>query len=130
MAQAHGATLSYNAPVTAVHEVGDEIEVVAGDTTYRCGKLVVTAGAWSNHILARFGLELPLTVTQEQAVYCDTPHAADFRPDRFPIWTWTDQPCFYGFPVYGEAGPKVSQDAGGKAVTAETRRFKRGSTVL
>ena len=33
------------------------------------------------------------------------------------------EPCFYGFPVYGENGPKVSQDCGGREVTAETRSF-------
>jgi sarcosine oxidase len=34
-----------------------------------------------------------------------------------------DEPSFYGFPVYGEAGPKVAQDVGGGIVTAETRSF-------
>ncbi len=34
-----------------------------------------------------------------------------------------DEPCFYGFPVYGEAGPKIAQDVGGKPTTAETRTF-------
>ena len=35
-------------------------------------------------------------------------------PDRFPVWIWMDDPCFYGFPVFGEAGPKAGQDAGGQ----------------
>jgi sarcosine oxidase len=34
-----------------------------------------------------------------------------------------DDPCFYGFPVFGEQGPKAGQDAGGREVTAETRTF-------
>jgi sarcosine oxidase len=34
-----------------------------------------------------------------------------------------DEPSFYGFPVYGEAGPKVAQDAGGLPTTPETRTF-------
>ncbi len=34
-----------------------------------------------------------------------------------------DDPCYYGFPVFGEPGPKVAQDAGGKPVTADTRTF-------
>jgi sarcosine oxidase len=34
-----------------------------------------------------------------------------------------DVPCFYGFPVYGENGPKVSEDAGGKEITADSRSF-------
>jgi sarcosine oxidase len=34
-----------------------------------------------------------------------------------------DDPCFYGFPVFGEAGPKAGQDAGGREVTVESRTF-------
>ena len=35
-----------------------------------------------------------------------------------------DDPSFYGFPVFGEAGPKVAQDAGGKPVDPDTRTFE------
>ena len=34
-----------------------------------------------------------------------------------------DEPSFYGLPVYGEAGPKIAQDVGGREVTARTRTF-------
>ena len=34
-----------------------------------------------------------------------------------------DDPCFYGFPVFGEAGPKAGQDAGGLEVSADGRDF-------
>jgi hypothetical protein len=40
-------------------------------------------------------------------------------PDRFPVWIWMDDPCFYGFPTYGEAGPKAAQDCGGSPVDKE-----------
>lgn len=124
LARANGATLLENRPISSVRAVNGEVEVVAGQTAYRCEKLVVTAGAWSNQILAHFGLQLPLTVTQEQVTYFATPHLADFAPDRFPVWIWLDDPCFYGFPVYGEAGTKAAQDVGGREVTAETRTFE------
>lgn len=123
MARAYGATLRDGAAVTAIRDLDGEIEVLAGGTTYRCRKLVIAAGAWTNNLLFHFGRKLPLTITQEQVAYYGTPHAEEFMPDRFPIWIWMDVPCFYGFPVYGEPGPKVSQDVGGKEVTAETRTF-------
>ena len=63
-------------------------------------------------------------MTQEQVTYFATPHRNDFRPDRFPVWIWMDDPCFYGFPVFGEAGTKAAQDAGGKPVTADSRTFE------
>jgi len=124
MARAYGAAIRENATVTSLRDLNGEIEVKAGGTTYRCRKLVLAAGAWTNNLLAHFGRQLPLTVTQEQVVYYRTPHVEEFMPERFPIWIWMDVPCFYGFPVYGERGPKVSQDVGGQEVTAETRDFE------
>jgi len=124
MARANGATLLDNVPITAIRPLDGEVEVVAGGTTYRCRKLVIAAGAWTNSALANFGLKLPLTVTQEQVTYFATPHLADFAPERFPIWIWMDEPCFYGFPAYGEPATKAAQDVGGEETTAETRSFE------
>ena len=103
---------------------GGEIEVTAGGATYRCRRLVIAAGPWSNRALAPFGVTLPLRVTKEQVTYFATPHQARFPPDRFPVWIWMDDPCFYGFPTFGEAGPKAGQDAGGHEVTADTRDLR------
>jgi sarcosine oxidase len=123
MARIHGATLRDQAPVNAIRPGGGEIEVEAGGVSYRCRRLIIAAGSWTNRALAPFGVQLPLTVTQEQVTYFASTHAADFQPDRFPIWIWMDDPCFYGFPVFGEQGPKAGQDAGGREVTADTRTF-------
>ena len=124
MARAYGAVLRDNAPVEGIRDAGDEIEVRAGGTTYRCGKLIIAAGPWSNHALANFGMRLPLEVTKEQVTYFASPHAEAFAPERFPVWIWMDDPSFYGFPVFGEAGPKVAQDAGGRPVDPDTRSFE------
>jgi len=130
MCREHGATLRDRAPVEAIRPSNGEIEVDAGGVQYRCGRLIIAAGAWSNQALAPFGIQLPLTVTQEQVTYFASPHPADFQPQRFPIWIWMDDPCFYGFPVFGEAGPKVGQDAGGREVTTETRTFEPDQPAL
>ncbi len=124
LARANGATLLDNVLITAIRPLVGEVEVLAGGTTYRCRKLVIAAGAWTNTALANFGLNLPLTVTQEQVTYFATPHLADFVPERFPIWIWMDEPCFYGFPAYGEPATKAAQDVGGQETTAETRSFE------
>ena len=123
MAREHGATLIDRAPVEAVRQLDGELEVVAGGTAYRCRRLVITSGAWSNGVLERLGVKLPLRVTKEQVTYLASPRLADFQPDRFPIWIWMDDPCFYGFPAFGEPGPKVGQDAGGQETTADGRTF-------
>jgi sarcosine oxidase len=130
LAREHGATIRDGAPVERLRSVGNEIEVSAGGVTYRGRKLVLAAGAWSNGALTHFGMHLPLRVTKEQVTYFATPHQADFQPDRFPVWIWMDDPCFYGFPTFGEAGPKAGQDAGGEEVTAETRTFEPDQAAL
>jgi sarcosine oxidase len=124
MARANGAVLRDNAPVERIVDRDGEIEVRAGGTTYRCGKLIIAAGPWTNRALANFGVHIPLEITKEQVTYFAAPDAASFAPDRFPVWIWMDDPSFYGFPVFGEAGPKVAQDAGGKAVDPDTRTFE------
>jgi sarcosine oxidase len=124
LAKGYGATLRDNAPVTAVYPSGNEITVVAGGETYTCENLVIASGAWSNNLLAHFGCQINLTVTKEQVTYYEARHSADFTLDRFPIWIWLDEPCFYGFPAFGEAGPKIAQDVGGQHTTAERRDFE------
>jgi sarcosine oxidase len=130
LAREHGATLRDRAPVTSLRDTGDEIEVVAGGATYRCRKVILAVDAWTNRLLAHFGVQLPLTITQEQVTYFASPRAADFAPDRFPVWIWMDDPCFYGFPVYGEPGPKAAQDVGGEEVTPDTRTFDVNPAAL
>lgn len=130
LAREHGATLRERAPVERVTAHGSEIEITAGGTTYRTGALLVTAGPWSNHVLGMLGCTLPLTVTQEQVTYFSPSGADAFNPDRFPIWIWMDDPCFYGCPTFGEPGPKVGQDVGGREVTADSRTFDVDESAL
>ncbi len=123
-AREHGATLLERTPVDDIEERGDEFRVRAGGTSYRCRRLVIAAGPWSNRVLAFFGLHLPLEVTKEQVTYFASPDVQRFAPDRFPVWIWMDDPSFYGLPAFGEPGPKVAQDAGGEAVDPDTRSFE------
>ena len=129
LATARGATLRDQTPVTAIREVGGAYEVDAGGATHTTGRVILAADAWTNELLAAFDRWLPLTITKEQVTYFATPDPAAFAPERFPIWIWMDDPSFYGFPTYGEAGPKVAQDAGGQPTTPETRTFERDEAV-
>ncbi len=126
LAIANGATLLEHAPVTSLRDAGGgEIEVVTPGATYRAGRVVIAADAWTNPLLASFDRRLPLTVTKEQVTYFGCPDPAAFVPDRFPVWIWMDDPCFYGFPTYGQAGPKAAQDCGGLEVDPDARTFDR-----
>lgn len=123
LARENGASLRDNTHVSHIEARNGEIILDTPTRTVRCEKLIITAGAWSNHHLAHFGYQLPLTITQEQVNYFHAPDLQPFAPERFPVWIWMDNPSFYGFPVYGEQAVKVAQDVGGEEVTVETRTF-------
>jgi sarcosine oxidase len=124
LARAHGATLLEKTPVERIEESGGAFAVTAGGVRYTCRRVVIAAGPWSNGALGHLGVHLPLEVTREQVTYYATPNLKEFAPDRFPVWIWMDDPCFYGFPAFGEPATKVAQDCGGKPTTADTRSFE------
>jgi sarcosine oxidase len=120
-----GATLLDRSRVTAIRQVGGEVEVHVDGGTHRAAHVVVAADAWTNELLEPLGRRLPLTITKEQVTYIAAPDPAAFGPDRFPVWIWMDDPSFYGFPTYGEAGPKAAQDCGGRPTTPDERTYER-----
>ncbi len=129
LAKQRAATLLDRSRVTGIRQVGDEVEVDVDGLTHRAGHVVVAADAWTNELLEPLGRRLPLTITKEQVTYVAAPDPAAFGPDRFPVWIWMDDPSFYGFPTYGEAGPKAAQDCGGQPTTTDTRTFDRDETA-
>jgi sarcosine oxidase len=129
LATTRGATLIDRTPVTAIREVAGSYEVDAAGATHVAGRIILAADAWTNALLASFDRRLPLTVTKEQVTYFAPADPAAFSPDRFPVRIWMDEPSFYGIPTYGEAGPKIAQDAGGQATTPETRTFERDDAM-
>jgi sarcosine oxidase len=131
LAIAQGATLLAETPVTAICDAGGgDLEVVTPGATYRTARVVIAADAWTNALLAGFERRLPLTITKEQVTYYACPDPSAFAPDRFPVWIWMDDPCFYGFPTYGERGPKAAQDVGGEAVDPDDRTFDRDEVAF
>ncbi len=123
LAQERGATLVEDAHVTSVRQVDGGYELEAGGERYRADRLIVTADAWTNELLAQLWRSINLTVTREQVHYYATTDPEAFAPERFPIWIWMGIPSYYGLPAYGEAGPKIGWDVGGEEVTGDTRSF-------
>jgi sarcosine oxidase len=130
LARSYGATLQAGVSLRGIRPVAGELGLDLNGREVRCRRLLITAGAWSNQVLKFFGARLPLTVTQEQVTYFGSRDLYQFRPERFPIWIWLDDPCYYGFPVFGEEGVKAGQDAGGQEVTAETRTYEPDRAAL
>ena len=123
LARAHGADLREHARVEAISAGEGEVRVQADGRSIRAGHLVVCAGPWTNDALALLGTELNLAVTREQVIYLEPQDPAAFAPGRFPVWIWMQEPCYYGFPVFGAPAVKVAQDGGGAETTADGRSF-------
>ena len=124
LAHERGAELRPNTAVRSIRPVGGEVDVVTDAGAVRCGSVIVTADAWTNTLLSPIDHQLPLVVLREQVSYFPTADLAPFARDRFPVWIWMDDPCYYGFPVYGDTSAvKAAEDCGGSEVDANTRTF-------
>lgn len=120
-----GADLRDRSLVTSVRDLGSSgIEVQAAGETFHCRKVIVCADAWTNQVLAELGHRIPLRTTLEQVTYFAPAAPENFAPERMPLWIWFDDPCYYGFPTYGEATVKAAADGGGAEVTGDTRGFE------
>ncbi|MGB0386469.1 MAG: N-methyl-L-tryptophan oxidase [Ardenticatenaceae bacterium] len=124
MARYYGATILDECPVNTIRPFEGGVEVVTPKGTFTCRRLVVTAGAWSDQVLASVGINLKLSISQEQVTYYATPNLHAFSIGRFPIFIWHGANVFYGFPIYGEVATKGAIDASGPLVTTETRTFE------
>lgn len=120
-AQDIGAVLHYDTRVEAIVPGADGADVVTADGVISAARVVVTADAWTAGLLAPLGVDLPLTVTEEQVTYFAPDRPEEFSADVFPVWIWMDEPSYYGFPTYGEPTVKAAQDCGGPVVTADDR---------
>lgn len=125
LARGNGATIIDNCAVTRLTKDNQGITTVhTTKGTFYCRKVVVTSGAWVNHVLGSVGVHIPIYVTQEQVTYFATPNMKDFVKDKFPIWIYhSDDHDYYGLPIHGNTGSKIGIDAGGPTVTADTRSF-------
>ena len=119
LAAANGAALLASTVVTGVDDRGSHVVVETVGSSYTCRGVVVCADAWTDQVLARLGVEVPLTVTLEQATYFRPTDPVPFAD--MPLWIWMDEPSYYGFPCYGEPTIKAAQDCGGPVVDPDHR---------
>ncbi|XP_070575603.1 monomeric sarcosine oxidase-like [Ptychodera flava] len=132
LARKHGATIVENCKVLKLDKDTDGVHalVYTNQGIFRCRRVIITAGAWINHVLGSVGVHIPLTVTQEQVTYVATPNMKDFTKENFPYWVFHDARYdFYGLPIHGNTGTKVAADVSGPSVMPETRNFKPDPVV-
>jgi sarcosine oxidase len=126
LARDRGATILANAEVTAITESAGGVTVTAAGQDYSAGRLVLAGGAWNPVLPAMLGVDLPITLTEEQVTYFATPKVAEFTPDRFGVYGYlAGDGLYYAVPVYGEVATKIGIDGAGPVVTPQSRTFAR-----
>ncbi|KAF5021411.1 hypothetical protein F66182_6536 [Fusarium sp. NRRL 66182] len=125
-ARANGAILKEKTRVEAITpQSSGGVTINTSNGVFRARKVIVAADAWTNKLLKPLGVELPITVMQEQVTYFKPDREAEthFGTDRFPVWIWAGDKWFYGFPMYGEPTLKAGQDAGRNDMTPDERTW-------
>ncbi|ESO94925.1 hypothetical protein LOTGIDRAFT_227305 [Lottia gigantea] len=125
LARGHGASIISNCAVIRLYRnTLGQMTVKTTRGKFTCRRVIVTAGAWINQILGSVGVNLPITVTQENVTYFASPHSKLFSKERFPIFIYhAPNYNYYQIPIHGNSSTKIGIDAVGKTVTPTTRDF-------
>jgi sarcosine oxidase len=111
----HGAEILPNQAVRTWSADAGGVTVRTDRDTYRAGSLVICAGAWSGDVLRDLGL--PLEVRRKAVFWFEADRNTYHVDAGFPTFCFdTADGFFYGFPVIGNEGMKVSQHSGGRVV--------------
>src|SRR5581483_10997331 len=123
-ARKRGADIHENEAALSREASGSGVSARTQHKTYAAAKLIVTAGAWSGHILARLGL--PLTVLRKTLFWLSPAEPAQFRRDVFPIYlSETPAGFYYGFPMIDPLGCKLARHDAGDEVADPARVERR-----
>lgn len=112
-----GAELHFEEAVREWEAADGPVRIRTGRGVYEAGRLIVCAGGWTRSLLAN--IDLPLRVERQVNVwYRPWRRAANFLPDRCPvyIWEYDADAVLYGFPDLG-GGVKAGLHHRGELVT-------------
>lgn len=123
LARSHGAVVRGECRVQAIEPGAGGVTLFTADGLVEASTVVLCADAWTNKLLTPLGAALPLVSTLEQVSYFAPPDPSRFAPGRFPVWIWADEPCFYGFPTYGEPTIKAARDNSAIRFDVDERSF-------
>ncbi|KAL2062477.1 hypothetical protein VTL71DRAFT_6743 [Oculimacula yallundae] len=130
LARTHGAILKEHTCVEKVIPVDDGVIIESSKGRFHAKKVILTADAWANKLLAPLGAEIPLNVMQEQVTYFKPADIMPFAETKFPVWIWAGKEYFYGFPSYGEPTIKAARDMSDNLMAPEQRTFVPSDALL
>ncbi|MBI82460.1 MAG: N-methyl-L-tryptophan oxidase [Planctomycetaceae bacterium] len=124
LAQQHGAELLTDEKVVEWNATSRGITVRTTRAEYSAGQLVVTAGAWSEEVLASLGTSLRILVKHLQ--WYVSPSSEMQQQRGCPTFFFElPEGCFYGFPQIDHRGVKVAEHSGGVEISHPSRLEQR-----
>jgi sarcosine oxidase len=133
-ARANGAIIKERTRVNRVVPVasgsGKGVLIETSNGRFHAKKVILTTDAWTNKLLAPLGIHIPLSVMQEQVTYFKPTDVAAFESDKMPVWIWGGNPCYYGFPTYGEPTIKAGRDVANNMQDPDKRTFTHSPELL
>ena len=116
-----GGILREETPVVSWSATDSGVRVETVGDTWVAERLILTAGAWSVHLLAELGI--PLEVRRKPVLWfeVDEGHRPLAEPDRMPVFIVDDEHGeFYGIPHHEVPGVKIGMHSGGDVVDPES----------
>ncbi|WP_117168105.1 N-methyl-L-tryptophan oxidase [Paraliobacillus sediminis] len=112
-AEAHGAVLKVNAPVTAISIFGNSVEVKTAEETFTAESLILAPGAGTRKLLPLIGLDLPLEEQRNTFSWFQTEESM-YHSNMFPAFSFElPNETYYGFPSIAQTGVKIGRHDGG-----------------
>jgi sarcosine oxidase len=113
-----GVDIREGEPVADWRIDGAGVRVTTAAGSYQADRLIITAGAWSSRLLRDLGVLLE--VRRKTLFWLAVEDPAPYRPDAMPVFI-SDSPHgeIYGFPIFGHAGLKIANHAGGAPTTPD-----------
>ena len=120
LAAQHGATFREQTAVRRIDWQAARPTLYTENDRFQGRKVIVTAGAWTAHLLSE--MDLPLTVTRQQVCYYQPADTGRFQAPQFPVFTeaTADGEFLYGVPHFGQKGLKVGRHGRGQNVSPDT----------
>ncbi len=112
-AEAHGAVLKVNAPVTSISIFENSVKVGIAEESFTAESLIMTPGAGTRRLLPLVNLKLPLQEERNTFSWFDTDESI-YNSTSFPAFSFElPTETYYGFPSIDQAGVKIGRHDGG-----------------
>ncbi|WP_078379274.1 N-methyl-L-tryptophan oxidase [Sutcliffiella halmapala] len=126
LAKKHGATILTNCPVMDISIQGKNVRITTKDQVFYSDSLVLSAGAWSTHLLALLDLNLPLTPIRKTFAWFNV-NESMYNSQHFPAFAFdTSTGIYYGFPSINGSGLKVGRHDGGEKINPDSSIIQFG----